>query len=100
MILSTALFVVLYHGFEGTEGLTGFPNVGTWLIFGVVLLPVYVMVIAWFVGTPRESTAGVRGVGYLVGITVTMWVSMLILTILIGISFFGGSPEPFSSPGP
>ena len=32
-----ALSWVAYHGYEGTEGVTGFPNIGTWLIFGVVL---------------------------------------------------------------
>ncbi|AXR81863.1 hypothetical protein AArcMg_1856 [Natrarchaeobaculum sulfurireducens] len=39
---------VLYHGYEGTAGVTGFPNTGTWLIFGVVLVPIYAMVVAWF----------------------------------------------------
>ncbi len=96
----TALSWVAYHGYEGTEGVTGFPNTGTWIIFGVVLVPVYVMVAAWFLGTPRDTKTGLMGVTYLVGITAQMWIGMLILTLLIGLVFYGGLPEPLSSPGP
>jgi len=95
-----ALSWVAYHGYEGTEGVTGFPNIGTWLIFGVVLVPVYVMVAAWFLGTPRDTKTGLLGVTYLVGITAQMWIGMLILTLLIGIVFYGGLPEPITSAGP
>ncbi|MEY7848229.1 hypothetical protein AB7C87_03395 [Natrarchaeobius sp. A-rgal3] len=98
--LTTALSYVLYHGYEGTEGLTGFPNIGTYLIFGVILVPVYVMIVAWFVGEPRDSKTGLMGVGYLVGITAQMWIGMFILTMIIGVVFYGGLPEPFGSVGP
>lgn len=98
--LTSALAAVLYHGYDGTAGLTGFPNTGTWLIFGVILVPIYVMVIAWFVGEPRDTKSGVLGVTYLVGITSGMWISMFFLTMLIGIVFFGGMPEPVGAPGP
>lgn len=85
---------VLYHGFDGTQGLTGFPNTGTWLIFGVVLVPIYVMIAAWFLGSPRDTKTGLLGVSYLVGIASQMWLGMLVLTVLIGIIFYGGLPEP------
>ncbi|OVE86281.1 hypothetical protein [Natronolimnobius baerhuensis] len=91
---------LLYHGYDGTEGLTGFPNIGTWIIFGVVLVPIYVMIAAWFAGAPRDTKTGGMGVVYLVGITAGMWVPMFFLTVLIGIVFFGGAPEPIGSPGP
>lgn len=100
MSFTAALEMVLYHGFEGTEGLTGFPNTGSWLIFGVVLVPIYVMVIAWFTGTPRDTKTGLIGVVYLVGLVTTMWASMFVLTVLIGIVFFGGPPEPIGPTGP
>ncbi|AFZ71526.1 hypothetical protein [Natronobacterium gregoryi] len=92
----------LYAGIGGTEGVTGFPNIGTYVIFGVVLVPVYVMIAAWFIGEPRNTKAGLMGLAYLVGITAAMWVPMLFLTAIIGIVFFGGIPEPlpFSDPGP
>ncbi|NGM70918.1 hypothetical protein G6M89_18240 [Natronolimnobius sp. AArcel1] len=99
--LTAALTMLpLYAGVGGTEGVTGFPNIGTYLIFGVVLVPIYVMIIAWFTGTPRDTKTGVMGIVYLVGITAGMWVPMFFLTMLIGIIFFGGLPEPVGSPGP
>ncbi|MCW8172941.1 hypothetical protein D8S78_15445 [Natrialba swarupiae] len=73
------------------------PNTGSWLIFGVVLVPIYVMVTAWFVGTPRDTKPA--RVTYLVGLTTTMWVSMLVMTLVIGLVFFGRLPEPIGSPG-
>lgn len=91
---------VLYHDYGGTAGLTGFPNTGTWLIFGVILVPIYVMVVAWFVGEPRDVKSGVLGVTYLVGITTAMWVGMFVLTLIVGAAFFGGLPEPIGQPGP
>lgn len=93
MTLVDTLATILYHGFEGTEGWTGFPNEGTYIIFGVVLLPIYVMIIAWFTGAPRDTKVGLLGVTYLVGIATSMWVSMLVMTVLIGIIFYGGVPS-------
>ncbi|WP_265111540.1 hypothetical protein [Halosolutus halophilus] len=98
--LATALSWVLYHGYDGTEGLTGFPNIGTWLIFAVILVPVYAMVAAWFIGEPRDTKSALLGVSYLVGITAQMWIGMFILTMLIGIVFYGGMPEPIGGVGP
>ena len=95
-----ALSSILYHGYGGTEGLTGFPNIGTNLIFAVILVPVYVMIIAWFVGAPRDTKTGLLGVSYLVGLTTSMWVSMFFLTVILGIVFFGGPPEPIGPTGP
>ncbi|MXV64320.1 hypothetical protein GS429_20065 [Natronorubrum sp. JWXQ-INN-674] len=92
MTLTETLAMVLYHGYEGTDGWTGFPNDGTYLIFGVILFPIYTMIIAWFTGTPRDTKTGLLGVSYLVGIATTMWVSMLIMTLLIGAIFYGGLP--------
>ena len=86
--------LALYHGYSGTDGVTGFPGVGTWLIFGVILMPIWIMVIAWFAGKPGDTKTGLLGVGYLVGVTTGMWVSMFILTLLIGVVFYGGLPEP------
>ena len=61
---------------------------GTWLIFGIVLLPVYLMLGAWFLGEPRDTQTGLLGVGYLVGLTVAMWAGFGILTVGIGVVFF------------
>lgn len=61
---------------------------GTWLIFGIVLLPVYLMLLGWFAGSPRDTGTAILGVGYLVGMTVLLWGGLLILTLLIGAVFF------------
>ncbi|APX95968.1 hypothetical protein [Natronorubrum daqingense] len=98
--LAATLAEPLYHGYSGTEGVTGFPNVGTYLIFGVVLVPIYVMVISWFVSEPRDTKTGLLGVSYLIGIAAQMWIGMFILTVIIGVLFFGGLPEPLGSHGP
>jgi len=95
-----ALSWALYHGYSGTEGVTGFPNTGTYLIFGVILVPIYVMIAAWFLGEPRDTKTSIMGVSYLVGITAQMWIGMFFLTIIIGAVFYGGLPEPLAAPGP
>ena len=100
MSLATLPLQLLYHGYDGTQGWTGFANEGTYIIFAIILVPVYIMLIAWFTGKPRDTKAGLIGVSYLVGLTTTMWVSMLILVVLIGIVFYGGAPEPIGAPGP
>lgn len=91
---------LLYHGYNGTEGWTGFVNEGTWVIFAIILVPVYIMLVAWFTGTPRDTKSGLLGVSYLVGLTTSMWVGMFVLTVIIGVVFYGGAPEPVAAPGP
>ncbi|WP_339103725.1 hypothetical protein [Haloterrigena salinisoli] len=91
---------LLYHGYNGTEGWTGFVNEGTWVIFAIILVPVYIMLVAWFTGTPRDTKSGLLGVSYLVGLTTSMWVGMFVLTVIIGVVFYGGAPEPVGAPGP
>ncbi|WP_222919090.1 hypothetical protein [Natrinema sp. SYSU A 869] len=98
--LTTIPSELLYHGYDGTAGFTGFANEGTWIIFAVILVPVYIMLAAWFLGEPRDTKAGLTGVSYLVGLTTSMWVGMFVLTVLIGVVFYGGPPEPISSVGP
>ena len=91
---------LLYHGYNGTEGWTGFVNEGTWVIFAIILVPVYIMLVAWFTGTPRDTKSGLLGVSYLVGLTSSMWIGMFVLTVIIGLVFYGGAPEPVGAPGP
>jgi hypothetical protein len=61
---------------------------GTWLVFGVIMLPVYGMLFGWFLGEPRDLRTGLLGVGYLVGLTVALWVGFWIFTVLLGVVFF------------
>lgn len=61
---------------------------GTWLIFGIVFVPVYAVLVGWAVGQPRSGRAVGLGVGYLVGLTVALWVGLYLLTVVIDLVFF------------
>ncbi|WP_434522540.1 hypothetical protein [Halorubrum sp. AS12] len=65
-----------------------FVGPGTYLIFGIVLAPVYAMVAAWFIGDPSDRFAGLLGVGYLAGLTTVLWGSLFVATLIIGAVFF------------
>jgi hypothetical protein len=65
-----------------------FVGPGTYLIFGIVLAPVYAMVAAWFLGDPSDRFAGLLGVGYLAGLTTVLWGSLFVATLIIGAVFF------------
>lgn len=65
-----------------------FVGPGTYLIFGIVLAPVYAMVAAWFVGDPSDRFASLLGVGYLAGLTTVLWGSLFVATLIIGAVFF------------
>lgn len=61
---------------------------GAWLLFGIVLLPVYGMLAGWFLGRPRNYRVALLGVGYLVGITFLMWSGLALVAELLGLLFF------------
>lgn len=61
---------------------------GAWLIFMIILVPVYAAVIAWYVGKPGTPKLASMGVVYLVGLTLALWVPFYIATVLIGLIFF------------
>lgn len=61
---------------------------GTWLIFGVVLLPVYALLLGWFLGKPREHKLNAIGLGYLVGLTIALWAGLFVLSMVIKFAFF------------
>ncbi len=61
---------------------------GTVLIFGVVLAPVYMMLIGWFASSPRELRTPLLGVGILTSVTVGLWAGLAALAAVIGWIFF------------
>lgn len=61
---------------------------GTILIFGVVLLPVYIMLIGWFAGEPRELKTPLLGVGILASVTVGLWGGLAAFGAILGLLFF------------
>lgn len=73
--------------FEGWN-MAALSQMGWWLLFGIVLLPVYGMLLGWFLGKPRNLRLALTGVGYLVGITVAMWTGLALFVALLGVVFF------------
>ncbi|HXH23445.1 MAG TPA: hypothetical protein VNN10_15610 [Dehalococcoidia bacterium] len=62
--------------------------VGVILILGIVMVPVYVMLLGWFFGSPRSTRLALTGVGYLVSITVGLWAGLAAFALLLGLLFF------------
>lgn len=65
-----------------------FVGPGTYLIFGIVLLPIYIMIAAWFLGNPRDGSKGMLGVVYLAGLTTVLWGGLFVATMVIKFAFF------------
>lgn len=78
----------LFQDYHGDGSVAGFPGPGTWLVFGVILVPVYVMLLAWFLGNPRDIRTALLGTGIFFGLIVLLWTAMLVQTLLIGVIFY------------
>ena len=65
-----------------------FVGPGTYVIFGIVLLPIYIMLAAWFFGKPRDLKTGLLGVVYLAGLTTSIWGGLFVVTMVIKFLFF------------
>ena len=63
-------------------------SIGTVLIFGIVLSPVYLMLIGWLFGRPRELRMPLIGIGYLAGFTVLAWGGLAVFGWVLGLAYF------------
>ncbi len=63
------------------------PFVGTWLIFGIVLLPVYTLLLGWFIGKPRNLRLSLMGVGYAIGVATALWSGLALMSFIARILF-------------
>lgn len=59
-------------------------HIGLIVIFGIVMLPVYAMLIGWFVGKPREYKPVALAFGYIAIFIVATVVGLGILGTVIG----------------
>lgn len=60
-------------------------HVGLYVIFGIVMLPVYAMIVGWFVGKPRDlRTVGVT-FGYLLAFTAALVVGLFVLDVVVSL---------------
>ena len=62
--------------------------VGLWLVPAIILLPVYGMIMGWFLGKPRNLALALRGLAYLLGMIVVLWGGLFALSMLIKFVFF------------
>ena len=62
--------------------------IGLWLLFGIILAPVYGMIFAWFLGKPRNYPVAFRGLCYLLGMIVVLWGGLFALSVVIKFAFF------------
>ena len=61
---------------------------GTWVIFAVVLVPVYTAILAWYFGKPSDVKRATMALGYFIGLIFALWVPFYIATVIIGLIFF------------
>jgi hypothetical protein len=61
---------------------------GTWLIFAIVLAPIYLMLLGWFFGDPSDKRTELLGVGYIAVLIVSLWGGFWVLTLIIKGVFF------------
>lgn len=61
---------------------------GTWLIFGIIGLPVYAVLLGWLFGRPRDGRTLALGFGLLVGLTIALWAGMFVLQLVVDLVFF------------
>ena len=62
--------------------------IGIWLLFGIILVPVYGMLLGWFLGKPRNFPMAFRGLAYLFGMIVLLWGGLFALSQVIRFVFF------------
>lgn len=60
------------------------PTYGLWLLFGIVLAPLYLMLAGWIFGRPREVRLPLIGLSFMAGLTVLAWGGMAIFAIVLG----------------
>lgn len=62
--------------------------IGLVLILCIVLLPVYIMLLGWFLSGPRDMRVTMTGVTYLASVTVGLWVGLAAFAAFLGLIFF------------
>jgi hypothetical protein len=61
---------------------------GVILMFGVVLAPLYIMLLGWFLDRPREVRPALIGVGFLIFFTVAAWAGAALFSLILRVAFF------------
>lgn len=61
-------------------------QIGLYVIFGIIMLPVYVMILGWFLGKPRDFRSIAMTFGYMIAFVAALVVGLAVLGAVI--SFF------------
>lgn len=61
-------------------------HIGLYVIFGIVLLPVYVMILGWLLGKPHQFRAIALTLGYMVAFGAMIIIGIFLLST--GLSVF------------
>ncbi|APX96204.1 hypothetical protein [Natronorubrum daqingense] len=60
-------------------------HIGLFVVFGVVLVPVYVMLAGWFLGKPRDFRTAFIGLGAILGSIIVLIIGTAIAGAAIGV---------------
>ena len=60
-------------------------HIGLYVIFGIIMLPVYVMIVGWLVGKPRDYRTVAMTFGYVIAFVAALVVGLAVLGAAISI---------------
>ncbi len=63
-------------------------DIGTFVIFGIILVPVYSLIAGWFAGEPRDTSVALLGIGYIATFIASLWGGLFVLSMIIWLLFF------------
>ena len=65
----------------------GFDATGFVLLFGIVMSPIYLMFVGWFLGKPRDLRLPLIATGVFVGLVVVAWLGLYVAEVVFGLFF-------------
>lgn len=60
-------------------------HIGLYVIFGIIMLPVYVMIAGWLIGKPHDYRTVAMTFGYIVAFIAALVVGLAVLGIVISL---------------
>ena len=60
-------------------------HIGLYVIFGIVLLPVYLMLIGWFVGKPQYFRAIALTLGFMITYAVSIILGIFVMGVILSV---------------
>ncbi|MFP8958661.1 hypothetical protein ACLI4Y_18290 [Natrialbaceae archaeon A-CW3] len=60
-------------------------HLGLYVIFGIIMLPVYVMILGWLIGKPRNYRAVAMAFGYIVGFIALIIAGLLVVGLVTSV---------------